>query len=128
MHILTIGQISGMALAGIVGATPSLAAGKAVGKDLQALATAAGQDNVGGLVSGVIYGNTSNPSGNGNGVLPSLSPGPWVCSNPSDCSGPTTAGGSMGEFISTLTSGGKSNADFANGGNGPGTGPDFSGP
>ncbi len=118
----------GIALVGLAAASPAFSAGNAVGGTLQALAAATGQSNVGGLISGVIYGNTSNPSGNGNGVLPSLSPGPWKCTNTSDCAGPTTAGGSMGEFISGNTSGGNSNADFANGGKGPGTGPDFSNP
>ncbi|MFZ2522622.1 MAG: hypothetical protein WAX44_03885 [Minisyncoccia bacterium] len=94
-----------------------------VGQGLQDLATLLGQDSVGQLISGVIYGNTSNPSGNGNGVLPSLSPGPWRCTNPLDCAGPTTAGGSMGDFISPLTSGGNSSSDFANGKT---PGPDFS--
>ena len=128
MRVLTIGLLAGIAFVGIAGASPSLAAGKAVGKGLQVLATSLGQDNVGGLISGILYGNTSNPSGNGNGVLPSLAPGPWKCTNTADCAGPTTAGGSMGEWTSAITSGGESNADFANGGNGPGTGPDFSNP
>jgi len=69
----------------------------------------------GTLISGVIYGNTSNPSGNGNGVLPSLAPGPWVCGNPADCAGPTNPGGSMGEFLAPLASGGEASPDFANG-------------
>lgn len=107
-------------------ALPAQAAG--VGQALKAMAQAAGEPSVGSLISGVIYGNTSNPSGNGNGVLPSLSPGPWTCTNPSDCAGPTTAGGSMGEFIAPIVSGGNGSPDFANGGNGPGTGPDFSDP
>jgi hypothetical protein len=106
--------------------SPSFADGKAVGKTLQDQAALAGEESVGAYISGTIYGNTSNPSGNGNGVLPSLSPGPWKCTVPTDCAGPTTAGGSMGEFISPLTSGGNSSADFANGGKGVGTGPDFS--
>ena len=44
-------------------------------------AAAAPGDNgngVGGCVSGTLYGNTSNPRPSGHGVLPSLSPGPWV--------------------------------------------------
>lgn len=94
-----------------------------VGGSLHDLATLTGSDNVGQFISGFIYGNTSNPSGNGNGVLPSLSPGPWRCTNPLDCAGPTTAGGSMGDFISPITSNGKSSSDFANG---KAVGPDFS--
>lgn len=42
-------------------------------------AAAAPGDNgtgVGGCTSGVLYGNTSNPRPSGNGVLPSLAPGP----------------------------------------------------
>src|SRR5688572_1322918 len=35
-------------------------------------------NGVGGCVSGTLYGNTSNPRPSGHGVLPSLSPGPWV--------------------------------------------------
>ena len=73
MRVLKIGILAGIALVGIAMTSPSFAAGKAVGQTLQALAAASGQSNVGGLISGVIYGNTSNPSGNGNGVLPSLS-------------------------------------------------------
>jgi hypothetical protein len=70
---------------------------------------------VGPSISGVLYGNTSNPSGNGNGVLPSFAPGPWKCTDPSDCAGPTTAGSSMGEIFAPIASGGKSSPDFANG-------------
>ena len=43
-------------------------------------ASAAPGDNgkgVGGCTSGVLYGNTTNPRPSGNGVLPSLAPGPW---------------------------------------------------
>jgi hypothetical protein len=70
--------------------------------------------DTGFLISGVIYGNTSNPSGNGNGVLPSYSPGPWVCGNPADCAGPVNPGGSMGEFLAPIASGGTASPDFAN--------------
>jgi hypothetical protein len=70
---------------------------------------------VGPGISGDLYGNTSNPSGNGNGVTPSFSPGPWVCGNPSDCAGPTDPGGSMGDFVSPIASGGQSQSEFANG-------------
>lgn len=78
---------------------------------------------VGPGISGEIYGNTSNPSGNGNGVLPSLSPGPWVCTNPQDCAGPTSPGGSMGDFVSPTASSGHSSSNFANDKT---PGPDFS--
>ncbi|MFZ2523091.1 MAG: hypothetical protein WAW92_01765 [Minisyncoccia bacterium] len=101
----------------------STASAAGVGQGLQDLATLLGQNNVGGLISGVIYGNTSNASGNGNGVLPSLSPGPWRCTNPLNCAGPTTAGGSMGDFISPMTSDGNSSSNFAND---KAPGPDFS--
>jgi len=94
-----------------------------VGGNLKDLADLTGSANVGEFISGVIYGNTSNPSGNGEGVLPSLSPGPWKCTNPLDCAGPTTAGGSMGDFIAPLTSDGMASPDFANG---EVVGPDFS--
>jgi hypothetical protein len=70
---------------------------------------------VGPLISGVIYGNTSNPSGNGSGVLPSFSPGPWICGNPADCAGPTDPGGSMGTFIAPIASDGQATPVFANG-------------
>ena len=66
------------------------------------------------LISGVIYGNTSNPSGNGNGVTPSFSPGPWVCGNPADCAGPVNPGASMGELLAPIASGGSASPDFAN--------------
>lgn len=79
--------------------------------------------NMGEYISGEVYGNTSNPSGNGNGVLPSLAPGPWRCTNPADCAGPTTAGGSMGEFIAPVASSGQASPDFANS---KSPGPDFS--
>ena len=70
---------------------------------------------VGPGISGEIYGNTSNPSGNGSGVLPSLAPGPWICGDLDDCAGPTDPGGSMGDFVSPLASDGNSSSDFANG-------------
>lgn len=90
-------------------------AGNAVGKALQDAAAAGGFDNVGDLISGEIYGNTSNPSGNGNGVLPSLSPGPWACGQPSvDCSVDTLPGVSMGDIIAPAVSGGSGNPNFAN--------------
>lgn len=78
----------------------------------------------GTLISEVWYGNTSNPSGNGEGVLPSLAPGPWKCANPADCAGPTDPGGSVGEFLAPVASGGAGTPDFANSKD---PGPDFSG-
>ena len=83
--------------------------------------------SVGPLVSGFIYGNTSNPSGNGEGVLPSLAPGPWACDydgNGGSCYGPTLAGGSMGDYLAPVASGAVASPDFANSKD---TGPDFSG-
>ena len=106
-------------------ASPAFAAG--VGGVLKAQATLVGEPTVGSLISSTIYGNTSNPRPSGNGVLPSLAPGPWKCTNSADCAAPTTAGGSMGDFIAPVVSGGKGSPNFAKGGNGPGTGPDFSG-
>ena len=100
-------------------AVPAFAAKGPVGT----LFSSADPGTVGPGISGVIYGNTSNPSGNGNGVLPSLSPGPWKCTNTSDCAGPTTAGGSMGEFLAPTASGGQASPDFANSKT---PGPDFS--
>ncbi len=90
-------------------ATPAFAAGEVGG-----IFSSADPGTVGPVISGVIYGNTSNPSGNGNGVLPSWSPGPWVCGNPADCEGPTNPGGSMGDFLAPLASGGVASPDFAN--------------
>ncbi|HZP18989.1 MAG TPA: hypothetical protein VFB16_02165 [Bauldia sp.] len=98
---------------------PAYAAG-GVGAALQSAAEATNNKNVGGFISGTIYGNTSNPSGKGNGVLPSESPGPWAHGTPGD--GPTLPGGSMGDFISPATSNGNSNSNFANDKN---PGPDF---
>ena len=122
---LRTGLFAGVILTGgAMAALPAAAAG-GVGGALHDLADLAGAENVGGFIAGTLYGNTSNPSGNGNGVLPSLSPGPWACTNPADCTGPTSAGGAMGDFISPLTSDGNSNANFANDKN---PGPDFSTP
>ncbi len=70
---------------------------------------------VGGFISGGIYGNTSNPSGNGSGVLPSWAPGPWVCDYNPGCDGPTNPRGSMGDFLAPLASNGSASPDFANG-------------
>lgn len=57
---------------------------------------------VGPFISSTIYGNTSNPSGNGNGVLPSLTPGPWSCTYSSGgCTG-AQAGSSMGDIVTDL--------------------------
>ncbi len=78
---------------------------------------------VGPGISGEIYGNTSNPSGKGEGVLPSLSPGPWACDYDPDCSGPTLPGSSMGDLLSPAASEGHSSSEFANGKT---PGPDFS--
>ena len=100
-------------------AAPAFAAQNAIGAGF----SGAEPGTTGPLISGVIYGNTSNPSGNGNGVLPSLSPGPWRCTNPLDCAGPTTAGGSMGEFLAPVASDGTASPDFANS---KSPGPDFS--
>jgi hypothetical protein len=110
---------TGLALAGSVVA-PALAAKGPIGTFF----STAEPGTTGNLISGEIYGNTSNSSGNGNGVLPSLSPGPWVCGNPQDCAAePTNAGGSMGDFIAPTASGGHGSPDFANS---KPTGPDFS--
>src|SRR5688572_20817741 len=83
--------------------------------DVGDLFSGAEPGTVGPMISGEIYGNTSNPSGNGNGVLPSLSPGPWVCGNPADCAGPTDPGGSIGTFIAPIASDGQAAPVFANG-------------
>jgi len=72
--------------------------------------------DTGGFISGDVYGNTSNPSGNGEGVLPSLAPGPWKCDYSSNgCAGPTDPGGSMGDFLAPVASDGQSQSEFANG-------------
>jgi hypothetical protein len=70
---------------------------------------------VGTTISGVIYGNTSNQRPSGHGVLPSLAPGPWVCGDTSNCAGPTDPGGSMGDFLAPIASGGKASPEFAHG-------------
>jgi len=70
---------------------------------------------VGPGISGDIYGNTSNPSGNGNGVLPSWSPGPWICNLNPGCDGPTDPGGSMGDFLAPVASGDTAAPVFASG-------------
>lgn len=100
--------ISSLVLLGL--SSPAFAAG-----EIGAGFSSADPGTVGPGISGFIYGNTSNPSDNGNGVLPSWSPGPWVCGIPGDCEGPTNPGGSMGDFLSPLALGGQSSSDFANG-------------
>lgn len=100
-------------------------AGVGGGGEIGAGFSAADPGTVGPAISGELYGNTSNPSGSGQGVLPSLSPGPWLC-NGVDCSAqPTTSGPSMGELLAPIGSGGNANPDFANGKD---PGPDFSEP
>jgi hypothetical protein len=69
-----------------------------------------GQEGTTGcLISGEVYGNTSNQQADGTGIDPSWSPGPWVCGDPSDCAGPTNPGGSVGTFVSPVS------PEFANG-------------
>ena len=87
-------------------ATPAMAGKSFIGS----LFSSSDPGTVGPTISGTIYGNTSNPSGNGNGVLPSESPGPWKHNG----DGPTDPGGSMGDFLSPTASGGNSNSNFAN--------------
>lgn len=100
-------------------------AGVGGGGEIGAEFSAAPPGTVGPDISGELYGNTSNPSGMGQGVLPSLSPGPWLCNGP-DCSAqPTTSGPSMGEILAPIGSSGKASPDFANGKD---PGPDFSEP
>ena len=106
-RILGVALGAALAAASIV---PAFAAGP-----VGTLFSSADPGTVGPLISGVIYGNTSNPSGNGSGVLPSYSPGPWVCGTPSNCAGPTNPGGSMGTFLAPLASGGQAAPVFANG-------------
>jgi len=83
--------------------------------DIGAGFSSADPGTVGPGISGEIYGNTSNESGNGEGVLPSWSPGPWVCEDSNDCSGPTDPGGSMGDFLAPVASDGAATPEFANG-------------
>jgi hypothetical protein len=99
-------------VAGMLGALAAPAAAKGpIGEGF----SSAAPGTVGPGISGEIYGNTSNPSGNGEGVLPSLAPGPWACDYDPGCDGPTDPGGSMGDFLSPLASGGQSQSEFANG-------------
>lgn len=98
----------------LLSAVPVLAAQGAVG----AIFSGANPGEVGPTISGDWYGNTSNPSGNGSGVLPSLAPGPWKCNyteNNGTCYGPTDPGGSMGTWFAPLASGGVATPVFANG-------------
>jgi hypothetical protein len=101
-------SVAGIGLA-LVLSSSALAAG------LGSSFSSAAPGTVGPYISGYLYGNTTNPSVNGNGVTPSFAPGPWACTDEDDCAGPTTAGGSMGEFLAPVASGGKSSPDFANG-------------
>ena len=66
---------------------------------------------VGECIAGVFYGNTSNPSGNGNGVLPSLAPGPWKCVYTAGCTG-AEMGSSIGTYNGGGTAVGHSNGEF----------------
>ena len=84
--------------------------------------SAAPPGTVGPSISGDLYGNTSNPRPSGHGVLPSLSPGPWLCAGANCNAQPTEAGPSMGTLLAPLASGGNGNPDFANG---KSPGPDF---
>ncbi len=77
--------------------------------------SAAPPGTVGPLISGDIYGNTSNPSGNGNGVTPSWSPGPWACNYDPSCAGTTLPGASMGDTLAPIASDGHAQPNFANG-------------
>lgn len=116
---MKIVRFAGISVAAALLSTPAFAGQGAVG----AIFSSAPPGTVGPSISGVLYGNTSNPSGNGNGVLPSLSPGPWLCAGV-DCSAqPTEAGPSMGDLLAPLASNGKGKPDFANG---KSPGPDFS--
>jgi hypothetical protein len=90
---------AGIAVAALALATPSFAAGNAVGKVLQSLSP----DSVGKFVSDGIYGNEPNTSSTG-GVLPTFAPGPHVCGGPG-CEGPSANGPTMGELIAPLVSG-----------------------
>ena len=66
---------------------------------------------IGECIAGVGYGNTSNPSGNGNGVLPSLTPGPWKCVYTTGCTG-AVMGGSVGSYNGGGTAVGNSQGSF----------------
>jgi hypothetical protein len=109
---------------GTAGGGASSSAGVGGGGAIGEIFSSAPPGTVGPGISGEIYGNTSNPSGMGNGVLPSLSPGPWVCGDSADCSAePTAPGGSMGDFLAPIASDNHASSEFANGKD---PGPDFS--
>lgn len=95
----------------MVSALPAFAEQNAVGY----LFSSNDPGDIGPAISGLVYGNTSSPSGNGEGVLPSLAPGPWICGSPTNCYEPTEPGGSMGDFLGPLGSDGVASPDFANG-------------
>ena len=99
----------GFASFALLAATPAFAGQNLIGAGFSG--TPPG--TVGPTISGEIYGNTSNPSGNGQGVLPSLSPGPWTCG--SSCYDATDNGGSMGTFLAPVASGNQASPSFANG-------------
>ena len=99
-------------LAGVVTilAGPAMAAQGVIG----ATFSTAPPGTVGPTIAGDIYGNTSNPSGNGNGVTPSWAPGPWACDYDPSCAGPTQPGATMGDLLAPLASNGHGQPNFAN--------------
>jgi len=66
---------------------------------------------VGECISGFYYGNTSNPRPSGNGVLPSLAPGPWKCVYTAGCTG-AEMGNPVGFYNGGGTPVGHSNGQF----------------
>jgi hypothetical protein len=85
----------------------------APGKNRDAVLILFGTDTIGEAIAGEVYGNTTNERAGGNGVTPTLAPGPWACPETGSCFDGVGAGGAMGEFITTNA--GVGNADFANG-------------
>lgn len=57
-------------------------------------------DNFGEAIASGYFGNTANVSDHGNGVTPSLAPGPWVCVYVAGSCVDKTMGTTWGELVS----------------------------
>lgn len=76
-----------------------------------------GGDRTSDCIAGTLYGNTSNPSGNGQGVLPSQSPGPSLNTGPNEPPrNDRVDGPSVGDLLQANREGDGNNSGGANAG------------